>query len=127
MPDEVDDEYSFVSSSRCVEDTQSDYVEFSNFYKTIDRKMNRLCGNSESNQKRTVSSDSHFFRVTFKSNNVYDATGFQAHYQFRSVKTTGKYTRKGWMILTDRGCVLVRAECVLLRDGCVLLRKDVCF
>ena len=78
---------------RCVEATQSDYVEFSNFFKTIDRKMSRLCGSSENKQQPPVVSDSHFFRVTFKSNNVYDATGFQAHYQFRSEQSASMLTR----------------------------------
>lgn len=69
---------------RCVEDTQSDYVEFSNFnIKLKDRKMARLCGTKEEHQKKEVKSDGNFFRVTFKSNDVYDATGFQAFYQFR--------------------------------------------
>ena len=75
---------------RCVEDTQSDYVEFSNFnVKLKDRKMNRFCGTKEESKKKTVNSDGNFFRVTFKSNDVYDATGFEAFYQFR--KYVGKY------------------------------------
>ena len=69
---------------RCVEDTQSDYVEFSNFnVKLKDRKMNRFCGTKEESKRKTVKSDGNFFRVTFKSNDVYDATGFEAFYQFR--------------------------------------------
>ncbi len=71
---------------RCVEDTQSDYVEFSNFnIKLKDRKMSRFCGTKEEHVKKTVNSDGNFFRVTFKSNDVYDATGFEAFYQFRKV------------------------------------------
>ena len=69
---------------RCVEDTQSDFVEFSNFnVKLKDRKMDRYCGTMEDSRRKTVKSDGNFFRVTFKSNNVYDATGFEAFYQFR--------------------------------------------
>ena len=68
---------------RCTETTQSDYVEFSNFnIKLKDRKMYRFCGTEEENQKKTVHSDGNFFRVTFKSNDIYDATGFEAFYQF---------------------------------------------
>ena len=44
--------------------------------------MYRFCGTEEENQKKTVHSDGNFFRVTFKSNDVYDATGFEAFYQF---------------------------------------------
>ncbi|KAI0240807.1 Suppressor of lurcher protein 1 [Lamellibrachia satsuma] len=67
----------------CRENTQSDYVEFSNFnIKLKDRKMYRFCGTEEENQKKTVHSDGNFFRVTFKSNDIYDATGFEAFYQF---------------------------------------------
>lgn len=80
--------------SRCLEDTQSDFVEFSNFFVRLkDRKMDRLCGTSENNQGKSVLSDGNFFRVTFKSNDVYDATGFQAHYQFRRVKGSCKFLK----------------------------------
>ena len=50
-----------------------------------DRKMNRFCGTKEQHtqKKNAVTSDGNFFRVTFKSNDVYDATGFEAFYQFR--------------------------------------------
>ena len=73
---------------RCIEDTQSDYVEFSNFHVNLkDRKMYRSCGTMSMNhpdpQMKTVNSDGNFFRVTFKSNDVYDATGFEGFYQFR--------------------------------------------
>ena len=44
--------------------------------------MYRFCGTEEENQKKTVHSDGNFFRVTFKSNDIYDATGFEAFYQF---------------------------------------------
>ena len=33
--------------------------------------------------KQGVTSDGNFFRVTFKSNDAYDKTGFEAFYQFR--------------------------------------------
>jgi len=68
----------------CREDTQSDYVEFSNFnVELMDRKMRRMCGTNSSTIKHHVLSDGNFFRVTFRSNDAYDATGFEAFYQFR--------------------------------------------
>lgn len=67
---------------RCEESTKSDYVSFSNFADTEDRKMTRMCGQI-SKEKREIWSDGPFFRVTFKSNDIYDSTGFQAFYQFK--------------------------------------------
>jgi len=76
----------------CGEDTQSDYVEFSNFnVELMDRKMRRKCGKKSSNVRNFVESDGNFFRVTFKSNDAYDATGFEAFYQFR--KYEGQFSR----------------------------------
>jgi hypothetical protein len=69
---------------RCSEETQSDYVEFSNFnVQLIDRKMIRHCGTKNLNSQNDIISDGNFFRVTFKSDDAYDATGFEAFYQFR--------------------------------------------
>ncbi len=45
--------------------------------------MSRLCGQKMEQQKKEEHSDGNFFRVTFKSNDIYDATGFEAFYQFR--------------------------------------------
>ncbi|BFZ09778.1 hypothetical protein BsWGS_12817 [Bradybaena similaris] len=67
---------------RCEESTKSDYVSFSNFADTEDRKMTRLCGQSPK-EGRVIWSDGPFFRVTFKSNDIYDSTGFKATYKFR--------------------------------------------
>ncbi|RWS30170.1 suppressor of lurcher protein 1-like protein [Leptotrombidium deliense] len=64
----------------CTTETASDYVEFSN-YKSVDRKIPRHCGLKK---PRTIDSDGDFFRVTFKSNDRFDGTGFEAFYQFRS-------------------------------------------
>ena len=76
--------YVTVRVCSCGEDTQSDYVEFSNFnVELMDRKMRRKCGKKSSNVRNFVESDGNFFRVTFKSNDAYDATGFEAFYQFR--------------------------------------------
>jgi len=77
--------------SSCKEDTQSDYVEFSNFnVDLMDRKMRRMCGRGSSDVRNEVMSDGSFFRVTFKSNDAYDATGFNASFQFR--KYRGAFT-----------------------------------
>lgn len=68
---------------RCSTETQSDYVEISNFNVHMsDRKLGRMCGRNW--RRGMFMSDNNFFRVTFKSNNVYDATGFSAFYQFRT-------------------------------------------
>jgi len=87
---------------RCQEETKSDFVEFSNFNINVhDRKMERFCGRSESevvgfnlnkeedfkfqvadDERRSIRSDGNFFRVTFHSNAVYDASGFSAIYKF---------------------------------------------
>ncbi|GFO28271.1 suppressor of lurcher protein 1, partial [Plakobranchus ocellatus] len=70
-------------SPRCDERTKSDYVSFSNFANSEDRKMTRLCGQPPE-AKRVIWSDGPFFRVIFKSNEIYDSKGFQAHYHFRA-------------------------------------------
>ena len=71
----------------CEADTQSDYVEFSNFnVDLIDRKMSRLCGTKDKLMRKEIVSDGTFFRATFHSNELYDATGFEAVYQFRKVE-----------------------------------------
>ncbi|KAL1491555.1 hypothetical protein ABEB36_012134 [Hypothenemus hampei] len=65
----------------CQAISASDYVEFSNFHPT-DRKYQRHCGQL---QEFDVESDRKFFRVTFKSNERLDGTGFNATYQFLDV------------------------------------------
>jgi len=76
---------------RCDAETDSDYVELSNFnVEVVDRKMSRLCGTTSAGTSTSLPpgvssvyrSDARFFRVTFYSNDVYDATGFQATYHF---------------------------------------------
>ncbi|XP_023222572.1 suppressor of lurcher protein 1-like isoform X1 [Centruroides sculpturatus] len=64
----------------CTTETASDYVEFSNF-RTVDRKIPRHCGLKK---PRVIESEGDFFRVTFKSNDRFDGTGFEAFYQFRN-------------------------------------------
>lgn len=51
----------------------------------MDRKLARHCGNQK---PKLIESDADFFRVIFKSNDKFDATGFEAFYQFR--KQVGK-------------------------------------
>ncbi|XP_063243497.1 suppressor of lurcher protein 1-like [Bacillus rossius redtenbacheri] len=62
----------------CEASTASDYVEFSNFM-ARDRKYPRQCGQQPAFD---VESDRKFFRVTFRSNDRLDGTGFRASYQF---------------------------------------------
>lgn len=72
----------------------SDYVEFSN-YMIRDRKYPRHCGQLK---EFDVYSDRKFFRVTFKSNDRLDATGFNASYVFLDEEEN--YTMK---ILVNNG------------------------
>jgi hypothetical protein len=64
--------------SRCEAISASDYVEFSNFM-AHDRKYSRKCGQLK---EFDIESDRKFFRVTFRSNDRLDGTGFNASYQF---------------------------------------------
>ena len=64
----------------CTSVTASDYVEFSN-HRSADRKIPRHCGLLK---PKTVESEGNFFRVTFKSNDRFDGTGFQAVYYFKN-------------------------------------------
>lgn len=67
--------------NRCLESSQSDYIEFSNFNVPLtDRKMPRLCGAGSS---YSILSDGTFFRVTFVSNDIFDGTGFSGRYEFQ--------------------------------------------
>ncbi|XP_014215777.1 suppressor of lurcher protein 1 [Copidosoma floridanum] len=72
----------------CEAVTASDFVEFSN-YMTRDRKYSRHCGQLA---EFDVASDRSFFRVTFKSNDRLDGTGFNASYVF--VNEEDNYTLK---------------------------------
>ncbi|XP_046416512.1 suppressor of lurcher protein 1 [Neodiprion pinetum] len=62
----------------CGAASASDFVEFSN-YMARDRKYSRHCGQLK---EFDVDSDGKFFRVTFKSNERLDGTGFNASYVF---------------------------------------------
>ncbi|VDM61129.1 unnamed protein product, partial [Angiostrongylus costaricensis] len=65
--------------NQCDETTQSDFVLFSN-YQTHDRTNRRFCGKVP--PPGPVLSESNYFRMIFSSNDIFDATGFYAHYQF---------------------------------------------
>ncbi|KAJ8919159.1 hypothetical protein NQ315_012145 [Exocentrus adspersus] len=62
----------------CEATSASDYVEFSNFM-ARDRKYSRHCGQLK---EFDIESDRKFFRVTFRSNDRLDGTGFNATYHF---------------------------------------------
>ncbi|XP_022826177.1 suppressor of lurcher protein 1 [Spodoptera litura] len=63
----------------------SDYVEFSN-YMTEDNRFGRYCGQMK---EFHVESERNFFKVTFRSNDRLDGTGFKAIYQF--LEATDEY------------------------------------
>ncbi|KAF1768322.1 hypothetical protein GCK72_000134 [Caenorhabditis remanei] len=65
--------------NQCDEATQSDYILFSN-YQTHDRTNRRFCGKTA--PKGPILSESNYFRMIFSTNDIFDATGFYAHYQF---------------------------------------------
>ncbi|CAG0881364.1 unnamed protein product, partial [Darwinula stevensoni] len=65
----------------CLDSTASDFVEFSNFISS-DRGIPRHCGNKK---PEVLTSEGTFFRVTFFSNDKFDATGFQADFQFQKI------------------------------------------
>ena len=56
----------------------------------VDRKMPRYCGQLKD---LSMESDGPFFRVTFKSNDRFDGTGFFALYQFTPVADAIMTTR----------------------------------
>lgn len=87
----------------CDSVSASDYVEFSN-YITKDRKYSRHCGQLK---EFDIESDRKFFRVTFKSNDRLDGTGFNASYVF--FDEGENYTMKTPVNVasTWNGCVLL--------------------
>lgn len=58
---------------------------------TVDRKLPRYCGLQKDLK---MESDGAFFRVTFKSNDRFDGTGFYASYQFTPVADAVTITRR---------------------------------
>ncbi|ESO02249.1 hypothetical protein HELRODRAFT_126561, partial [Helobdella robusta] len=82
----------------CSSDTKSDVIELSNYnYPLADSKHSPLCGlkkESSRNFEKKIykyESDGNFFRVTFKANDAYEASGFEASYKFY-LKDTSSYT-----------------------------------
>lgn len=67
--------------SRCEASSASDYVEFSN-HMTEDTRFGRYCGLMK---EFHVESERNFFKVTFRSNDRLDGTGFKAIYQFLEI------------------------------------------
>uniref|UniRef100_A0A914M0H8 CUB domain-containing protein n=1 Tax=Meloidogyne incognita TaxID=6306 RepID=A0A914M0H8_MELIC len=72
---------------QCDDKAKSDFVLFSN-YRTRDRTNRRFCGALK--PKDTIKSESNYFRMIFHSNDIFDATGFFARYQFFDQGTTRK-------------------------------------
>lgn len=68
----------------CDDNSGSDYVEVSNFL-SVDRKFSRKCGKQDG---LVVRSDGRFFRMTFRSNDRLEGTGFMAYYSFENDPTT---------------------------------------
>jgi hypothetical protein len=66
------------------------FFKVSNFM-TVDRKLPRYCGLQKDLK---MESDGAFFRVTFKSNDRFDGTGFYASYQFTPVADAVTITRR---------------------------------
>ncbi|CAH1102418.1 unnamed protein product [Psylliodes chrysocephalus] len=95
----------------CEAVSASDYVEFSN-YISRDRKFSRYCGQLK---EFDVESDRHFFRVTFRSNDRLDGTGFNATYRFvvgkegNSKKTTNNINSSTW----EKGTCLLVLFCII--------------
>lgn len=50
--------------------------------------MRRLCGVESNIERDDIVSDGEFFRVVFKSNGEFDASGYEATYTF--IKSEGK-------------------------------------
>ncbi|CAJ0573827.1 unnamed protein product, partial [Mesorhabditis spiculigera] len=67
--------------NQCDEQSQSDFVLFSN-YQSPDRNNRRVCGRFL--PRISTMSESNYYRMVFSTNEIFDATGFYAHYQFLS-------------------------------------------
>ncbi|KAL1419251.1 hypothetical protein MTO96_005345 [Rhipicephalus appendiculatus] len=94
----------------CTAETASDYVEFSSA-RRADHKIPRHCGMQK---PPNIESEGEFFRVTFRTNDRFDGTGFSAQYQFRSVidPYTIKRFRGGATSL--EGCTQIIALVILV-------------
>ena len=70
---------------RCEEETQSDYVSVTSDDHVTSASGRRMCGaNAQYAAVRQFRSNSSSLYVRFRSNQVFDATGFEATYQFHS-------------------------------------------
>ncbi|KAL3998609.1 CUB domain family protein [Acanthocheilonema viteae] len=87
--------------STCDDSTHSDYVLFSN-YQTQDRTNRRYCG--QICPRDSIVSESNYFRMLFRSNDIFDATGFYAHYQF----ITEQASQINRVKVTTNGCSFAR-------------------
>ena len=72
---------------RCEEETQSDYVLVTSDHVTDDHVTSgsgrRMCSaNAQYSVVEQYQSESNSMYVEFRSNDVFDATGFEAAYQF---------------------------------------------
>jgi len=82
----VDDDMT-VMTCRSEEESQSDYVSVTSDYVTDDHVTSgrRMCGrNAQYTDVEQFRSDSSSLYVEFRSNDVFDGTGFEATYQFYS-------------------------------------------
>ncbi|XP_064473488.1 suppressor of lurcher protein 1-like [Ornithodoros turicata] len=100
----------------CIADTASDYLEFSNFH-TVDRKIPRHCGMQK---PAAIESEGDFFRVTFKTNDRFDGTGFSAQYQFRSsvdIFTIKRYRGSSPLLGVSHSSIFLSLFLVFLTAG----------
>jgi len=99
-----------LATRRCQEDTRSDYVTVTSEHVTDDHVTSgrRMCGanaqysDTHMEQIRSVSGSLY---VEFRSNDVFDATGFEATYQFYSL-STGRRLQQS--LSTPENALLIR-------------------
>ncbi|KAM3720728.1 Suppressor of lurcher protein [Dirofilaria immitis] len=100
----------------CDDSTHSDYVLFSN-YQSQDRTNRRYCG--QICPKDSIVSESNYFRMLFRSNDIFDATGFYAHYQF----ITEQISQINRVKVTSNACTFARLSLTWL--AAVLLSLEI--
>ncbi|XP_072388890.1 suppressor of lurcher protein 1 isoform X1 [Diabrotica undecimpunctata] len=99
----------------CEAVSASDYVEFSN-YLTRDRKFSRYCGQLK---EFDIESDRKFFRVTFRSNDRLDGTGFNATFKF----VMGKENHGKKLSTSVNASTFIKGTCLLVILSLILLTK----
>ncbi|CAG9835219.1 unnamed protein product [Diabrotica balteata] len=102
-------------ATRCEAVSASDYVEFSN-YLTRDRKFSRYCGQLK---EFDVESDRKFFRVTFRSNDRLDGTGFNATFKF----VMGKENHGKKQSTSVNASTFIKGTCLLVMLSLISLTK----